>query len=132
MRRSFLPPLLLLLATLASAGCGSLAPDGVGACTRIGCDSGAFFELDGPLPESYTVTLLIPGEPPRVAECAPADVCGGRVFFAGVTARQVEIEITGEGGLRLRREVSLTYATSRPNGPDCPPVCLQAFARVQL
>jgi hypothetical protein len=114
------------------AALGGCASGGAGACTRIGCYSGAFFHLDGALPESYAVALYIAGEAPRVVECAPAEECGGRVFFEGVTARNVEIEITGEGGLRIRQDVTLSYTTTQPNGPDCPPICRQATARVQL
>lgn len=124
------------LATLVLAGAAVVltgcSPQRVAGCTRIGCSSGASLQLDGELPDSYMVTLYAPGEGPRVVECAPAQQCGGRVFFEGVTARDVEVEIAGEAGMRQRYHVSLSYTTVQPNGPDCPPTCSQAFARVQL
>jgi hypothetical protein len=113
------------------AGC-AVPPAMEGACTRIGCASGAAIEINGALPDSYTVTLFAPGEAPRVVHCAPAQECMGRVFFEGVTASDVEIEIAGDVGWRERRTVSLTYATSQPNGPGCPPICRQATARIDL
>jgi hypothetical protein len=122
---------LLLFSVLVLAGCAA-APVTDGACTRIGCASGVAIEINGALPDSYTVTLFAPGEAPRVIHCAPAQECMGRVFFEDVAASDVEIEIAGDAGWRERRTVSLSYTTSQPNGPGCPPICRQASARVDL
>jgi hypothetical protein len=103
------------------------------ACTRIGCEDGWSVELGdaAALPATYTIRAIVDGTVVASRECSPAQPCGDRVFLAGVTADQAELEITG-GPAPLRWTVTPQYNTLQPNGPGCPPTCRQARVVVRM
>jgi hypothetical protein len=128
-RRSLTIAGLLLAAGLAAgqAACGTAGR----ACTLIGCSDGLTVELAGSLPADYTVTARVDGAVVQRVECGAARDCRGEVFLEGVTAANVELEVTS-GAVSERREVAPSYATVQPNGPGCPPICRQARVRIEL
>jgi hypothetical protein len=103
------------------------------ACTMIGCEDGWSVELSGAaaLPATYTIRVIVDGTVVASRACSPAQPCGDRVFLAGVTADQAELEITG-GPAPLRWTVTPQYNTLQPNGPGCPPICRQARVVVRM
>jgi hypothetical protein len=103
------------------------------ACTRIGCEDGWMVELTdaATLPATYTVRVLVDGAVVASAQCTPAQPCGERMFLAGVTAAEAELEIIG-GPVPLRWTVTPEYTMVQPNGPGCPPTCRQARVQVRL
>jgi hypothetical protein len=103
------------------------------ACTRIGCDDGWTVELVGAaaLPATYTIRVLVDDAVVASVQCTPTQPCGERVFVAGVTAAEAELEIVG-GEVPLRWTVTPEYNTLQPNGPNCPPTCRQARVQVRL
>jgi hypothetical protein len=109
------------------------APPPQQACTRIGCEDGWSVELTGAaaLPATYTIRVLVDGAVVASRQCTPAQPCGDRVFMAGVTAAEAELEIVG-GPIPLRWTVTPEYTTLQPNGPGCPPTCRQARVHVRL
>jgi hypothetical protein len=120
--------------TLGTAACRALLDSGDVVCTRIGCSSGLTIRFDAvPPPGAYRVELLPAGEggPRYVVECPDASRCTGGATFPGFTGDYVVVRVTTARGV-LTREVRPTYTESRPNGPDCPPVCQQATVAVPL
>lgn len=53
-------------------------------------------------------------------------------FVGGEPPRAVELTITRDGEALHTAKLSPTYTTSRPNGPECPPVCTQAREAVKI
>lgn len=114
-----------------AAACSSQAqdtPEPV-ACTLIGCVNGLTLELRGNLPDTYTVTARA-GTVVRTRECSTAQPCG-QIVFEDFNPNTVTIEVTSAAGT-VRREVTPEYRESRPNGPNCPPVCRQATVAVDV
>jgi hypothetical protein len=109
------------------------APPPQQACTRIGCEDGWSVELAGAtaLPATYTIRVIVDGTVVASRECSAAQPCGDRVFLAGVTAAQADLEIIG-GAAPLRWTVTPEYSTLQPNGPGCPPTCRQARVAVRM
>jgi hypothetical protein len=149
MRRPTLPTLVFLAAL--SAACtapatpppppappgppaADAAPPPQQACTRIGCEDGWSVELAdaaAALPATYTIRVIVDGAVVAATQCTPERQCGERVFMAGVTAEQAELEIIG-GPVPLRWTVTPEYNTLQPNGPGCPPTCRQARVQVRM
>jgi hypothetical protein len=79
-----------------------------------------------------TATLVYMPTPPCTSPTANDAACsvtpGARHFFMltlpGTPAR-VEVTLTRDGALLLQERLNLTYATTRPNGPVCPPTCYE-------
>ncbi|MEX1181829.1 MAG: hypothetical protein WEF86_01240 [Gemmatimonadota bacterium] len=120
----------LVLATGLAACTTACTTPVARSCTLIGCVDGLNVELMGALPSSYTVTVRA-GSVERTIECTPQNDCRGRIFVEGVTAARVEVAVVG-AGVDVRREMTPSYGTSYPNGPDCPPACTQGNVTVQL
>ena len=100
-------------------------------CTQIGCDSGFRIEIEGDLPDRYTVTLEAPGAESRTMEC-PSPFCGpSTVVVVDFAPETVEIRLEGEG-LDYVETFEPDYTTIFPNGPDCPPECRQATIRIEV
>ena len=62
-----------------------------------------------PIPGHYTLVGSVPGTPSTLG-----------------------VRVTRDEVLLLEQTLPLTYSTSRPNGPDCEPVCRQASVEVVL
>jgi hypothetical protein len=118
-------------AALLLSACSSFGPDR--ACTLIGCSDGLTIRLASSSP-SYKIEVLseetgepIPG---RIFECSGA--CPQQVFFNGLMAARLTIRVTTAAGSRITGISNVEYRISRPNGPGCPPECLQATVVAEL
>jgi len=114
--------LLLALATLALAGCAT--PERM--CTLIGCVDGLTVDFTGVQPASYTLEARAAGHAPVTIDCssdqATIQCRPDGTFLADFTPEEVTLHVTWDGG-EVERTVRPVYTESRPNGPDCPPVC---------
>jgi hypothetical protein len=118
--------LLFLIPLLALAACNGPAEQ---ACTMIGCNDGLRVDLDGFAPdEAFTARALVDGAVVATAECAQGGCAD--VWLDGVAAPNVTIEIATESGQTWSATFAPEYAEVQPNGPGCPPVCLQAAVQM--
>lgn len=140
----------LVLATLVAA-CSD--PDEPVACTEIGCTDGFTLRLvaDGEeLPAGvYEVSIELDGE---ASECAfeVRMVCDGggpcvvnedcnatysddeaSILYEGAPS-SVSYSVTRDGLQLASASVEPEYASVQPNGPDCPPTCMQATEVVSI
>jgi hypothetical protein len=120
-------------AALAAAGCsGSSAPGGARMCTEIGCSNGLLVRLAGTPAGPVRVEILGDGGAARhVYECGKPVECADGVFFAELASGDVRVRVTSAAGT-LTHAARPAYVLTRPNGPDCPPVCRQATLTVPL
>jgi len=119
----------LVLALLSGCRPASPAADPpIQICTKIGCSDGLTVVVENAPAAPYTVEVGLPDGTSRTAPCEAG--CDGGLFFEGVTADEVTVRITGSAGTSSQ-SVRPTYTDSRPNGPDCPPVCRQARVQVR-
>jgi hypothetical protein len=132
------------LALLALAGCGgddggdapraTATPPGDGlACTEIGCNDIAQVEFAEAPSGRVVVRMCVEdrcqrsvsrGQPP-VALGIPLPQSTGESVRVSVTVRR-----NGRTVARAAEQIPMT--TTRPNGPDCPPVCRVANARLDV
>jgi len=118
----------VLAMALVAASCSSRS-EAQTVCTLIACSDGITVEVQGNVPDSYTVTARA-GTETRSRECSRAQPCDA-TMFENFTPENVIIEVTSAAGT-VRREVRPEYRKVRPNGPDCPPECRQARIVVTL
>ena len=138
--------LAITLALLALAGCGddeggdaprattTPTPPGDGlACTEIGCNDIAQVEFaEAPsgrvevrmCVEDRCQTSVSRGQPP-VALGIPLPASEDDSVRVSVTVRR-------NGRTLARAAERIPVTTTRPNGPDCPPVCRIANARLDV
>ena len=136
----------ITLALFALAGCGddgggdapratatATPPAGGLACTEIGCSNVAQVEFEGAprgrvevrmCVEDRCQTSVSRGQPP-VALGIPLPESVGDSVRVTVTMRR-------NGRTVARVDEQIPVRTTRPNGPDCPPVCRQASARFDV
>lgn len=121
--------LLLFPALLLLSGCGSIF--GPTACTLIGCESGVEVAFAQRPDAPFRIEAEVPGHPSSryVYECDEVSRCGGRIFFADFTPDVVRIRVVTAAGT-TEQIYSPQYSESRPNGPDCEPLC--RTARIML
>lgn len=123
--------LLLTLVALALAGC---APREV-QCTLIGCADGLAVDFTGAQPASYTLEARAAGHEPVTVDCSgdqAAFQCRpDGTFLPDFTPEEVTLRITWDGG-EVERTVRPVYTETRPNGPDCPPVCRHGEVTIDL
>lgn len=115
---------VVAIVALFAAGCSSPVGGAV-TCTQIGCIDGLFVRFDvAPPPGAVRVELLPEGEsgPRYTYDCAATDPCHAGVRFPGFTGDYAVVRVTTSAGV-VNHEVRPTYAESRPNGKDCPPLC---------
>lgn len=111
-------------AVLAAAAC-TTDPN---QCTLVGCDSGVLVVIDGIVSAQVTAEILVDGVVEVQAICATSQgVC--QLVLADLTPTQLTVRVTGAAAT-AEESFSPTYEEQRPNGPDCPPVCL--VARVDM
>jgi hypothetical protein len=122
---------LLTLATLALAGCTAQER----MCTLIGCVDGLTVHFTGAQPASYTLEARAAGHEPVTVSCSSDQATTqcrlDETFLADFTPEEVTLHITWDGG-EVERTVRPVYTESRPNGPDCPPVCRQGQVAIDL
>ena len=137
------PALLSTLYVVASDG-GAMR-----ACTALGCENQLTIHFDGALPQgqydlqvdvgsrSQRLTFSVPFEPESEAVRSDRPSIGYNAA-EGYTARFRDTPHTARVRLRLDTEVVLDdtvepeYYPFRPNGADCPPLCLVASLRYSL
>ncbi|MFO0744325.1 MAG: hypothetical protein U1F43_01455 [Myxococcota bacterium] len=146
---------LLLLFALDTTACELVG----GSCTDIGCVNSLSLTVthgDGAWAAgSYAITVDVAGTPVTF-QCAvaggesrcdpPASAPPGlsvepvlasgavEAFAVKVESapRRVQLEVAPDGAAALTKTVSPTYTHSRPNGPDCGPVCSAGSEAVEL
>lgn len=136
--RQFVPNFIPILLVFFLAACNPPAPT-VQACTEIGCSDEVAVIVSGALPAAYTIDLAAAGletisltctngqsSEASIHECRP----DGAVF-RGLAPDEVTVTLTWEGGI-VSDTVQPTYATTQPNGPDCPPTCRQGSLTLTL
>jgi hypothetical protein len=120
---------------LCAAGCGGdSAGSPEGACTEIGC-----------LPASAQVMVSgLPEGPFRVRVCADQrckTVRGSRRAVSRTLVElpddvgestRVSVEVRRGGRVIAKDAAEIPVESHRPNGPDCPPVCLFARSRLDM
>ena len=116
----------MLAAVVFVAGCGVAEAT---ICTEIGCSPGLLIEFSGTIPEDFTVEVRTEGAVPFVVTCSASIPCGSKIFAAGIVGDAVEVIIT-QDGVPVTYSFMPEYEERRPNGPDCPPACLEATVQV--
>ena len=111
-------------------------------CTEIGCSDGAYIAIldDGGEPvEAFSGTATLPDSTVIAFECdaqGGGDAtyqCVGSTLLLVTDAPSVELSVIDTAtASEFIGTVPLDYAEVRPNGEDCPPVCEQAAAEVEL
>lgn len=99
-------------------------------CTEIGCDSGIEVVLESPPAGSYRVEAYVDPQGPRyVFRCERQSGCTDRIFLDEFTPHRLFVEVISDSGTQ-RYEAAPNYQESRPNGPDCPPLCRTGVVRL--
>ncbi|CAN5587017.1 hypothetical protein BH23BAC4_BH23BAC4_03950 [soil metagenome] len=119
---------VLLILALAVGGCNMLG--GPTFCTQIGCDDGVNVVLSGATTGPFQVSVEVDGEIAGVVDCPPGATCSS-LFVPGIRAEHVTVIVTRGEDVR-RFDVSPTYVTVQPNGPNCEPICRQGQLHIQL
>jgi hypothetical protein len=126
----------LLLVALAGCGddggAGSTVPDH--PCTEIGCGPpSAIVELSGMRAEPVAVTIC------AEQRCATVRSRGDQLTAVNVglpedAGESVRVVVEVRSGRRVltKQAAVVPVKSSRPNGPDCPPVCKLARARLDV
>jgi hypothetical protein len=128
-------PRILPAALLAfAAGCDIL---GIGSthCTLIGCTDGITVHLTTLPTGPYRVEILVgngPGGLSYAYDCAGGSACLKDIFFPELVLARIIVRVTTPLGTRDTEIANPVYTTSRPNGPDCSPICRQASVTAQL
>ena len=135
MNRPACSALSILLAVLLTAGCDTLGL-GEKGCTLIGCTDGITVHLASVPSGPYKVEILTGGTGTGgvsyAYECAGGSGCRQDIFFPELVLDRIIVRVTTPLGSQLTEIANPVYAESRPNGPDCPPLCRQATVTAQL
>ena len=125
------------------AGCPEDGPNGNGVvCTEIGCEDGFTIDVVGPGGSEvgeFLAQVTIGGSTVE-ADCAAETLssfdgfrCGLGMILLDYTEEQVGLVVeTADGELGWEGTIEPGYQEVYPNGPDCPPVCLQGGQTVEL
>ncbi|HEX6058701.1 MAG TPA: hypothetical protein VFZ11_06750 [Gemmatimonadaceae bacterium] len=107
----------------AAPGTADSAP--VVACTMIGCEDQLVLRLAGAPAGPFRVELQVPGasgdSARRTFECPAGQTCSD-IPFPGFVPERVTARIVA-GRDTTVQELTPTYRTEYPNGPQCPPGC---------
>lgn len=126
-----LPAALLALA----AGCDVLGVAASPNCTEIGCSDGITVHLTELPIGPYRVEILVgsgQGGLSYAYACAGGSTCLQDIFFPELVLDRILVRVTTPLGTRDTEIANPVYATVRPNGEDCPPLCRQASVTAQL
>jgi hypothetical protein len=128
----------IALALLALAGCGDDGaadelPPAARACTEIGCNSLAEVRFVK-MPRGRLWIRLCADERCELIRSDGRGLVRTGVPLAEGTGDTVRVSVTirRHDRTRLRVAERLPVETSRPNGPDCPPVCRYAASRLDV
>lgn len=133
MIRRFLRHACLLGAALLPATSACDSPTVV--CTNIGCFSGLLLSLDELPAGDFTVDVhptTLEG-PAFTATCEGGiGECQQEIFFHGINATRVYVEITTSLGSVLHEVLNIDYEPRRLNGPRCGVTCRVGELRVTI
>jgi hypothetical protein len=123
---------LVALTGCGGDGAGSAAPDH--ACTEIGCGPpSAIVDLSGMRAVPVAVTIC------AEQRCATVRSRGDQLNAVNVgipedagDSVRVVVEVRSGRRVLTKRAAVVPVTSSRPNGPDCPPVCKFARARLDV
>jgi hypothetical protein len=115
--------LFLLAAAAFCAACDQL-------CELVGCTGGLWVQLEGSLPDSFTVEVLVEENVLRAQHFANAGDDRG-AFFRDFYPEEVTIRVSWATA-SVTASAQPDYRKWRPNGPDCPPECRMAEVVVDL
>jgi hypothetical protein len=120
--------LAIAVALLALPSCGDDR-----ACTLIGCDeSSAQVRLSGLPRGAVEVRVCVDDRCHTASVLREGSVASVRLEHElGDRARMV-VDVRRRGRVIARGAAEVPVKTSRPNGPDCPPVCRLAAARLDV
>jgi hypothetical protein len=116
------PRLMLGCFLVAAIACGDSI---VRVCTLLGCVGGLTIALQGPgAARVVRLELTAPGDSTRRWICSVSTPCTSQdgVFFPDYTPPTVMVTYVTDAGSSAVN-LSPTYQTFRPNGPDCGPEC---------
>jgi hypothetical protein len=140
---------LMLLLAVAASGCGEEPV----VCTEIGCTDGFTLELVADSEEFtagvYNVDVELDGEAEECAfevrmvcegggPCVVNEDCNATYgvseisILYGGTPGEVTYSITRDGLQIASDSIEPEYQTVQPNGPECPPTCMQATELVSI
>jgi hypothetical protein len=121
-------------AALSLTSCGVLGL--TGDCTTIGCTSGLTVHLPVLPAGAYTIEIFLAGisggGPALAYTCAGGPQCTQDVFFSDIVINHATVRVATAVGSRITEIPTVTYETSRPNGPHCAPECRNATITAQL
>lgn len=115
----------LALASTILSSCSLF--DEMGVCTAAGCDSGLWVQVNPTQTSRIRIEVFpiaLDRQPVYVYDCTGAQ-CAQIVHFPGLIIERGSVRVTTDRGERVT-EIHPVYETFEPNGPDCPPECLQA------
>ena len=113
-----------------TGGCAFTLPDDLpvsGSVTSIPCLEGAELGIQ----QRYECTTRREGDAVSQS-CAPVPDRYELTLSAYATPEQLTLSLARDGTRILDETRELTYATTRPNGPDCSPECRQADVELTL
>lgn len=113
--------LLASITTGGFAGC-TTGPQG---CTLIGCSDGIAIDIDGIVSAQVTVEILVDGVVVGQTLCATSQG-NCLVVLEDFVPDELTVRVTGVDS-SAEETFTPTYMENQPNGPDCPPICLQAL-----
>jgi len=92
-------------------------------CTDIGCYSGLEIQVSPAPATPFRIEAFAPGfSAVYTQDCAnPADCT--RIFLPEFTPDVVNVRLIAGGDTTFVEGAQPQYTESRPNGPDCPPIC---------
>jgi len=154
--------LALALASCSQAGSESRSPGAAQACTEIGCLNGLHltWAQGSWKPGAYTIEVTLDGTKVTCEGQLPLPACAsgagfhcspGALVRLGESGCALPPEQHGLAGIDIEtmpahvrvavrrggdevgaQELTPQYRESRPNGPDCEPVCRQASGTLNL
>ena len=125
---------LVALVAVAVAGCGDGGGGGGADCTEIGClPASAQVQLSG-LPSTSAVVELCAGDECRTVRGTRSRLGRVSVALPRSVGDSVEVRvlIRSRGRVLAEDTAVIPVESTRPNGPDCPPVCRYARSRMDL
>lgn len=126
------PRLAVLVALGAVAGCGGGGESA--GCTEIGClPASAQIQLSS-LPSTQAVVELCADDECRTVRGTRSRLGRVTVGLPRSAGDQVRIRVLvrSRGRVLAEDEALIPVESTRPNGPDCPPVCRYARSRMDL
>ncbi len=136
-------PVIALLTALPFLAILAGCSEPITACTQVGCEDGLYItveHLDGSPLDTFSGEATLDGESFDVS-CDDGTGQGDNYLCLGNTleiqdatdATEIHLDLVADDDtLRYQGTLTLDFAEVQPNGPDCPPTCLQASETIAL